>query len=576
MAKQSDTPDVLAAGGFNNFYFQCVDKILDVSATTTDGKTYSLVVGKTTVATLAPADPSRMRFVRTWDPSDEVPTADLVVSGAGSASFTQADLTAVRMATPGSSGSVTLNFGSAQSQSYGPLDIPRTKNISNTRRVDRLAICNAQTRQALAKAAPPDADFTLASKAPADFHLPDSATAASLQDGVVALNSSIDSGDFVKAHADAVMLELPLPEQDTKYVDFDAFSDGQWKLAFAVGGGTVKSKGNNFTKKFDAKRKSMIGLQGTGNYLALIDDMAESGVDPLASPPLSLDAIYMYYQNVQREHSHEKVDKLYAKLLAACQRVMSGLQVHYRNAGNTKTPTWGRQDKNVIVLYVGGKLVEVGGKATTFPSIDAARSFGPPGASPATIAAQRKATKRNPRNFPVLFNNVNAPEGFRASVSRPVYGRRYESSCEGMASFRLRTLPQYYSALGVVCGTLKSGGIGHCVAVFVGPAGFYLSSNGKEPILVKNRLDIQGAVVDEFVAIYSHGNAASTLGATDFDWGFGVAPKPAGETPAQREPIVDQIMIDGKVDEALHRDARTKPGRSRAPLDWSNFLPSWV
>ncbi len=319
----------------------------------------------------------------------------------------------------------------------------------------------------------------------------------------------------------------------------------------------------------------MIRLAGDGNHLELIDDMAECGVDPLASPPISLDFIYLYYKNVQLEHSPEKVDALYANLLAACQRVMSGLQVHYRNAGNTKTPTWERQDKQIVVLYVGGVLVEAGGKATTFPSVDAARSYAPPGASPVAVAPQRQATKRNPRNFPVLFNNVNAPEGFQASVSRGVYGRRYESSCEGMASFRLRTLPQYYSPVGVVCGTLKSGGIGHCVAVFVGPGGFYLSSNGKEPMLVKNRLDIQGAVVGEFVAIYSHGKPSSTLGAKDFDFGFGVGPKPAGETPAQREPIVDQIMIDGKVDEALRIHARTKRGRSRASLDWNNLLPAW-
>ncbi|MGA3123796.1 MAG: hypothetical protein ABSF69_23785 [Polyangiaceae bacterium] len=95
------------------------------------------------------------------------------------------------MATPGSSGNVTLNFGAAQSLSYGPLDIPRTQTISNTRRADKLAICNAKTLPDLAKAAPATSDFNLSASAPAEFHLCDAATADDFEQGVVDLNVAI-------------------------------------------------------------------------------------------------------------------------------------------------------------------------------------------------------------------------------------------------------------------------------------------------------------------------------------------------------------------------------------------------
>jgi hypothetical protein len=576
LGKLSDTADgSVVGGGWKNYNFRCVDKILDVSATTADGKTYALRLGKVDVATLTVTDPASLRFVRSWDPADDVPSAALVVSGAGSATFNQPDLSAVRMATPGSSGSVTLNFGTAQSLSYGPLDIPRTTNISNTRRTDKLAICNAMTLGDLANAAPATSDFQAAASAPPEQHLPDTATADGVKQGVVDLNVAIDAGDFVKASATAATLGLPLPEDDAKWVDFTAFSDDQWALAYSVGGAVDKQKNGLFTQSWDSKRKSMLGLQGTGNYVDLINDMAECGVDPLASPPITLDVIYNYYKNVQLEHSHEKVETLYAKLLQACQRIMSGLQVHYRNAGNTKTPTWQRIAQSIWVLYVGGVLVEAGGKATVFPSKAAALAFVPQGGASVSVAPGPKATKKAPTKFPVVITNPNAPVGFGASVARAVYGRRYESSCEGMASFRLRTLPQYFTPVGVVCGTLKSGGIGHVVAVFAGPGDMlYLSSNGKELIPVSSKGAIQSALETEFIAIYSHGPRSAS--ASDFDFGFGVAPKPQGETPAQREPIIDQVLLDGAIDEALHRASRVLKGRKRAALDWGNFLPAWL
>src|SRR5579872_4865599 len=272
MGKVSDSADALPdAGGRTNYYFPCVDRILDVSATTTDGTNYSLTVGKVAVATLTLTAPARVRAVRSWDPNDDVPTADLVVSGTGSASFNQADLNAIRMATPGASGSVTLNFGMPQSLSYGPQDIPRTQSIGNTRRTDQLAVCNAKTVPDLATAAPATADFQFAATAPDEFHLPDQGTADGLKQSVVDLNSAIDDGDFLKAHATAATLELPFPEDDAKYVDFDAFTEMQWQLAYAVGGATAKRLPNgSFRRQYDAKKKSMIGLQGTGNYLELI------------------------------------------------------------------------------------------------------------------------------------------------------------------------------------------------------------------------------------------------------------------------------------------------------------------
>ncbi len=576
MGKLSDTATVVVGGGWNNYYFPCADKILDVSATTTDGKTYSLTLGKVNVATLTVTNPASLRFARSWDPADDVPNAALVVSGAGSASFNQPDLNAVRMATPGNSGSVTLNFATAQALSYGPLDIPRTKNIDNKRRTDKLAICNAMTLGDLANAAPSTSDFQAAASAPSELHLPDKTSADGLKQGVVDLNVAIDAGDFLKASARAGTLGLPFPEDDPKYVDFGAFSDDQWALAYSVGGAVCKQqKDGSFKASWDSKRKSLIGLQGTGNYVDLMNDMAECGVDPLASPPITLDTIYNYYKNVQLEHSHEKVETLYTKLLEACQRVMSGLQVHYRNAGNTETPTWKRQAQSLYVLYVGGVLVEVAGKATVFPSKAEALAFVPQGGTSVSVAPDRKATKKEPTKYPVVYKNPNAPVGFGASVSRDVYGRRYESSCEGMASFRLRTLPQYYAPVGVVYGTLQSGGIGHVVAVFSGPGGsLYLSSNGKEPIAVSSKGSIQSAVETEFIAIYSHGPRPPS--ASDFDFGFGVAPKPQGETPAQRESIVDQVLLDGAIDEAVRRDSRVTRGRKRAPLDWGNFLPAWL
>jgi hypothetical protein len=574
--KNSDTADGLATpGGWPNYYFRCFEKILDVSATSQDGKTYTLTLGKVDVATLTLTDPKSLRMVRSWDPGETVPSETLVVTGVGSAAFNQPDLNAVRMATPGYAGSVILNFGTAQALSYGELDIPRTKTIGNTSRQDKLAICNAMSLASLAKAAPATSDFQLAASVGPEAHFCDSMTADALKKRVVDLNTAIDSGDFLAAYTTDLMLALLFPETDPKYVDFDQFTDDQWHLAYAVGGAVcMRKKDGTFTFKYDQSKKSMLGLQGTANYLELLNDMADCGVEPLASPPIKLDTIYNYYKNVQLETSYVTVKTLHAQLLKACQRVMSGLQVHYRNAGNTVTPTWQKKGRSRWVLFVGGTLVETAGKATVFPSAAEAMAYVAPGGTSVVAAPGRPAKKKSPRKTPFIMTNINAPEGFDASVSRAVYGRRYESSCEGMASFRLRTLPQYFAPVGVVYGSLKSGGIGHCIAVFSGPDGFYLSSNGKEFIVVSGKDLIQRAVEDEFVAIYSHKDRS--VSASDFDYGFGVAPAPKGETPAQREPIIDQMLIDGSLDEGLRRVARTTPGLTRAPLDWDNFLPSWV
>jgi hypothetical protein len=576
-----------------HFACQCVDGVVDVESKSTDGRTFTLSVGQVPVAELVVNNLATFSITRSWTAQGTTSVVQIVAAFDGSARWLDADLNAVQVKNLGQRGKVTLQCaGAPPARTFGdPIDIARTSPIQSTQRHDHIPLCNATTSAAL-KAAAPATDgsaavaanvttFTLstvnasgATTASATFSVPSQADVTSVRDDIVALNNAVDSGDFAAASTIANRLGVPFPEDDGGHVDWTAFSPAQWNTAWAVGAITVKTTNKQITADIDPGAKVMTGMHGTGHYVALINDMAERGVPGLSAPP-TFDQIHQYYANVVVEESHQSADVVAQKLLDACQRVMAGMQVHYRLAGN-KDPEWGANSVQTWVLYVGNMLQEKDGKAYFFKTQAETTSFTPPAAPPIVVpvppGGRAKVTPAKGR-LPFHISPTQAPEGYPDSVSRGVWGKRYESDCDGMASFRLRTLPPMYSPVGTVVGALKKGGIGHVVAVFSGPGGLYLSSNGKVPIAVAGTGALQSAIEAEFVSIYSR--HAGITGA-DFYFGFGIGPPPAHETPAQREPIVDRIMLEGSADGALRTWARTRSKQRRAPLDWQNFIPTWL
>jgi hypothetical protein len=159
--------------------------------------------------------------------------------------------------------------------------------------------------------------------------------------------------------------------------------------------------------------------------------------------------------------------------------------------------------------------------------------------------------------YATFTDGNEAPQGLADSTtSRATYGARSESDCEGMASFRLRTLPEGWSAVGTVSGHPPGGGIGHAVAIVRAPDGrTFISSNGKPLIEVPspgNAASIQRAVEAEFGEIY-HG-----MSTDQFSWGIGTG------TP-------DNAMRESSSRSTLHGDRRTS-GNMPAE-DYSRLAP---
>ena len=249
-------------------------------------------------------------------------------------------------------------------------------------------------------------------------------------------------------------------------------------------------------------------------------------------------------------------------LLAASQRLMNGMQVHYRGA-SAKDPVYGPTKMQTTFLFRKGELMK--GSDGKPLSLDLPFDMD----AKAKKAAIRKFAKDNGGDD-WFSPKTETPEGYGANTSREVFGNRYESDCEGMASLRLRTLPPGFKSLGAVTGFLRGNqSDGHLVAIFQSPDGrVYISSNGKAPIEVKpsdkvaSGSDIRSAVVAEFDAIYRGSQ-------TESDFVFGL-----GKTSPTPDPndATDRLLRESAADEFLRADP--KYGKKKIPpLDWNSLAP---
>jgi hypothetical protein len=551
-------------------YFPCVDDNVDVH-TTISGSTHTLFIARRAVAELSPADERTLVIRR----GVGAYAGQVTVGLRGSARWLVTDLNFIQVQTPGMVGSVTIRYGTRPDEMlfmrFGAhVDLPRTAVIHSTARTDHVRMCNARTVAELTTALPPatraiEGDLDRLSSLHYDlpgFAVPTRAEAATIRQAFVDITQAITSGNFVQAAALSRGLGLPAPENGAGHVDFSSLSSQEWKTFVALGGVSVTSGGQSHT---NTGNRELNAIQGTGHYITLIDDMAECGVDPLDAPP-SFDQIHRYYENARLETSDVSSTAVTTRLLGACQRVMKGMLVHYRAAGNVD-PEWGANRLPSMFLYVDHRLVLAeGSRPMAFASQRDVRAYtSAHGGGPHARHQDMSFTAR-----------TQSPEGYAVLLSRGVYGRRYESDCEGMASFRLRTLPPGFNPVGIVSGQLRSGGIGHVVAVFSSPDHkLYLSSNDKPPLPVipgtGARYDtdtVRNAVAAEFTAIYH--------GATDFEYGVAGAPAPAAGAPADRNPIIDRMHHDADVNQLLLHFERTHRGFSGATLDWDQLVPWWI
>jgi hypothetical protein len=393
-----------------------------------------------------------------------------------------------------------------------------------------------------------------------------------IQQHFVDINNAIAAANFAQAMTLLRQLGLPAPEADDGQLDFDNLSDQQWKTLLALGGATINQSG---ATQANTLNPVLNAIQGTAHYVALVDDMAECGVDPLQAPP-TFDQIHKYYKNARLEESDKDKAAVTQRLLAACDKVMKGMLVHYRAAGGVN-PDWGDNKLPNSFLFVDGALLvteELRGKVP--------RAF----ASPKEVTAYEKSNSGH--NYYALTQTSHTPKGYDQGLSRKVYGRRYESDCEGMASFRLRTLPPGFTIVGAVGGqqTGSNYNDGHLVAVLRAPDNnVYLSSNDKPLIRVApgaggkyDKDTLRDAVTAEFTAIY-HGATAFDLGVAG---ATGPATKPGDPTapptdrdadrpPADWNPVVDQLLFESDIDLMLRHNAA---GRSVPDIDWGRLLYS--
>ncbi len=461
------------------------------------------------------------------------------------------------------------------------VDLPRTTDIQLQARTDRLPLASATSRR--------DVDRALAQRGPSldrleRYHtyswpdlsiarpVPSRAQAESVRNTYAQANLALSRGDFAEAQRLYAELGLPLPIGSDGHIDTSRFTEKQWHTALALGGAELTSHGSLNTH---LPNTFFNAIDGNARYSVLLNDMAERGVSPLAAPPTQL-MLQAYYANIATETAHLPVAERRQALLDANQRVMEGLQVHYRGAGG-RDIHYGRNDHPFHYLRdSSGELVAGdNGQPLRFDTLQAARTYGKEHLEghwqTYTIADRDRHGGRTLA--------PQAPDSWDDVTRQRVYGQRWESDCEGMASFRLRTLPQGFRPLGVVMGGPRSGGIGHAVAIFCGPDGTpYISSNGKTPIAVTDNNhdgridaeDVHRAVTAEFAAVYHRGDGQAGSGVdNDFIWGISAARHPpAGET----DPVnwqANQMMRDAVEDQALRTGLEDDMG---AP-NWSSLAP---
>ena len=398
------------------------------------------------------------------------------------------------------------------------------------------------------------------------------------------LNDGLSNGNLEEAAR--MSRELGLPISDEMLLsDQSKVTDTQWKTLLALGvakfsaskklvNGAPKFKWDSNPSILKVPNQELNALNGTAGYAQLIDDMAAQGVTPLSAPPEQAQ-MHKYLENVQAKAKRQaEIDHpgdpsaqqraVSDALLKSSQRLMDGMQVHYRGAGNTDVK-YGPTEKATTFLFRKGKLVTGDDGKPLQLELKLPSNFDPKRSTPEI----KKWVSDNGGGYP-FTTQTKTPEGWGDVGDQKVFGNRHESDCEGMASFRLRTLPPTFKPLGVVSGRLRKGGIGHLVAIFQSPEGrVFISSNGK-PLIEVNPVSADGihwAVVAEFDAIYG-GNQTEK----DFFFGLAKATSVTGSDALDTaNKSADRMLKEASADDMLQSKSETRDKMPR--LDWSRLAP---
>ena len=436
-----------------------------------------------------------------------------------------------------------------------------------------------------------------------DGKVPDEDETNKLRESNAKLNEAVMYGQVEDAARISRELGLPIRDEDILHHLEEEKDRGtsvqldskKWKTLVALG--VVKVSVTRSGKSITASSpqldkqglKGLNALNGTASFAQLVDDMSALGVSPLSGVP-EQDQIEDYMQKVRKKAEDDFKDKPNSRklvadaLLQASQRLMDGMLVHYRGASE-KNVDYGPTKTRVIYLYKGGKLKREDGKKDGRPITLELPSIAKDDRQRAQKEAAQKAEiqdwmkKKGGDNW--WITEPRTPEGWGDMRGQEVYGNRYQSDCEGMASFRLRTLPADFKPLGVVTGFLQGNrSDGHLVAVYQSPDGrVFLTSNGKPPIEVqaqdKNKPvtenDVRSAVVNEFDAIYGGGKSEGS-----FTFGLGKwSPPDDGSTGAVNQST-DRVLRDATADEQMRTFLTKDPKLQMTPppINWSLLAPA--
>jgi hypothetical protein len=436
-----------------------------------------------------------------------------------------------------------------------------------------------------------------------DGKVPDEDETNQIRESGAKLNKAVMYGQVEDAARISRELGLPIRDDDiSRHLaeEKDGGTSAQldskkWKTLVALGvvklsatrsGNSITASNPNVDKQ---GLKRLNALNGTASFAQLVDDMSALGVSPLSGVP-EQDQIESYMQKVRKKAEDDFKDKpnkqklVADALLQASQRLMDGMLVHYRGASE-KNVDYGPTTMRVIYLYKGGQVMTEDGKkdgkriTLELPSIakDDPQKAQKEAAQKAEIRDWVK--KKGGDNWWVTAPRT--PEGWGDMTRQEVYGSRYQSDCEGMASFRLRTLPSDFKQLGVVTGFLQGDrSDGHLVAVYQSPDGrVFLSSNGKQPIEVqaqdKNKpvteSDIRSAVVNEFDAIYGGGKSESS-----FTFGVGKWSPPDDRSTGAVNRSTDRVLREATADEEMRTFLKKDPKLKMTPppVDWGLLAPA--
>jgi hypothetical protein len=564
-----------------------VKDVLDVSASSTDGQSFVVKLGSAPVADLLVKGTADFTITRDRSTTGKGAVYVTVTLARGSARWKSPIGSAAGVpVAPGRRVTIRIRAaGHATRAGAATVPMPpfRTFGVKIVNRLteDVVSICNATTREAVKDASSGHFDFSAVTDASGD--LPTPQVADEIRDTIAELNQAINVGDFDLAFLLTEKLELPFPEGSNAWPEPRRFSNAQKRLAAVIAG----ADGTGSYDRRNRKLLPVLGLHGTGRFVRLINDMADQGLSDFQAPP-TLDQIQEYYGKVRAAgvETHQTPETITEALLEACQKVMAGMQVHYGQAGNQ--PFGWNSSKKSWVAFNRGQLVEDHGQAVLFDNMGDAHRCGrtPNVCLPAAASRRfRVAINTHAASIEPRGPEEYIPQGYETLVSRQLWGRRFETNCQGMAAFRLRTLPPGFLPIGCVDGDLRSSrGDGHSVAVFASDRGrYYLSSNGKHPIAVTGRGSIGSAVEHEFVTLYSE----SAHRASDFLFGFGLAPSsdrtgPAGSAASapgggatSREAIVDGTLLLASIDLGIYFMILNQPNLHRLPFAWANFAASW-